>query len=129
MRAVREALANLGYAMERYHQESFHAPAPEAELVPADVVPDGHADAVVAFAASGVSVTCLQTDTILRAARSAGLVIPTGCTMGLCGTCKIRKTAGRVHMVHNGGITEEDIADDYVLACCSRPIGHVTVDF
>lgn len=128
MRAVREALADLGYDMEHYHQESFHAPLPETEAVPTDVVPDGNADAVIEFAASGVTASCLQTDTILAAARAAGLAIPSGCTMGLCGTCKIRKTAGQVHMVHNGGITEEDIADNYILACCSNPIGRVTVD-
>ena len=54
---------------------------------------------------------------------SAGALIPSGCTFGVCGTCKVRKTAGEVHMVHNGGITEEDIAAGYVLACCSKPIG------
>ena len=42
--------------------------------------------------------------------RSAGLNIPSGCTFGLCGTCKIRKVAGEVHMVHNGGISDDDIA-------------------
>ena len=78
--------------------------------------------------ASGVTAKCTETDTILLAARAAGLVIPSGCTMGICGTCKVRKLDGQVHMVHNGGITEEDIADDYILACCSNPIGHVTVE-
>jgi hypothetical protein len=36
-------------------------------------------------------------------------VIPSGCTFGVCGTCKVRKTAGEVHMVHNGGISQDDI--------------------
>jgi stachydrine N-demethylase, reductase component len=128
MQGVREALTGLGYDMERYHQESFHAPLREAELVPEDVVPDESAGAVVEFATSGVSAKCTETDTILLAARAAGLVIPSGCTMGICGTCKVRKLDGQVHMVHNGGITEEDIADNYILACCSNPIGHVTVE-
>lgn len=128
MQAVREALAGLGYDMDRYHQESFHAPLPETEVVPEDQFPDETSDAVVEFTSSGITAKCAETDTILAAARAAGLVIPSGCTMGICGTCKVRKTEGWVHMVHNGGITDEDIADGYILACCSNPIGRVTVE-
>lgn len=128
MQAVREALNGLGYDMERYHQESFHAPMPEAENIPEDVVPLDESDAEIVFALSGVTARCAQTDTVLAAARAAGLVIPSGCAMGICGTCRVRKTEGQVHMVHNGGITDEDVADGYILACCSRPIGHVTVE-
>ncbi|MBV2143589.1 hybrid-cluster NAD(P)-dependent oxidoreductase [Falsochrobactrum sp. TDYN1] len=128
MQAVREALIGLGYDMERYHQESFHAPLPETELVPDDVTPDEESRAEIEFTLSGVSMACAETDTILAAARAAGLMIPSGCTMGICGTCKIHKTEGQVHMVHNGGITDEDIEDGYILACCSHPLGHVKVE-
>jgi len=128
MRAVREALAGLGYDMDRYHQESFHAPVAEAEVVPDDVVPQDDNTAEVHFALSGVTAKCSETDTVLAVARSAGLVIPSGCTMGICGTCKVLKTDGQVHMLHNGGITDEDIEEGYILACCSNPIGPVSVE-
>ena len=128
MTAVREALAGLGYDMARYHQESFTAPLLQTEDVPEDVTPDEAITAQIEFAASGVTHDCAQTDTVLAAARAAGLNIASGCTFGVCGTCKIRKTAGEVHMVHNGGITEEDIEDGWILACCSNPIGRVSVD-
>ncbi|MBR9821817.1 MAG: hybrid-cluster NAD(P)-dependent oxidoreductase [Rhodobacteraceae bacterium] len=130
MQAVREALQGLGYDMENYHQESFQAPTPEHAEDPAegDVVPDEDTKAQIRFAASDVTATCAETDTVLAAARSAGLNIPSGCTFGVCGTCKIRKTRGEVHMVHNGGITEDDIAAGYILACCSHPIGEVEVE-
>ena len=128
MRAVREALAGLGYDMSRYHQESFQAEPPDAENVPEDVVPNEQSVAEIQFARSGIAAKCSETQTILAAAKAAGLVIPSGCSMGICGTCKIRKTEGQVHMVHNGGITDEDIAEGYILACCSKPIGRVKVD-
>jgi len=128
MQAVREALAGLGFDMEHYHQESFHAVPAEAEDVPEDVTLDEDAKAQVEFAASGVSTECSETETILGAARAAGIVIPSGCTFGVCGTCRIRKLEGEVHMVHNGGITQEDIDDGYVLACCSNPIGRVKLE-
>lgn len=128
MRAVREALEGLGYDMRRYHQESFEAEPAAAEDVPADLFPTAEKQAEIVFAVSGVSTTCAQTDTILQAAKSARVFIPSGCTMGICGTCKVRKMEGDVHMVHNGGITDDDITAGYVLACCSRPLGRVTIE-
>ena len=130
MQAVREALQGLGYDMDRYHQESFHAPTETEANVPEldDVVPDEDTRAEVTFAASGVMAKVAETDTILAAAKANGLNIPSGCTFGVCGTCKIRKTSGDVHMVHNGGISEDDIAEGYILACCSNPIGKVSLD-
>lgn len=130
MQAVREALQGLGYDMDRYHQESFHAPAETAADVPEidDVVPDDDTRAEVTFATSGVTVKVAETETILAAAKANGLNIPSGCTFGVCGTCKVKKTSGDVHMVHNGGISEDDIAEGYILACCSNPIGKVAVE-
>ena len=130
MQAVREALAGLGFDMERYHQESFQPSlaAEAADPAEGDVIPDEANAAEVAFTRSGVTQRCAETDTILATARTAGLNIPSGCTFGVCGTCKIKKLSGQVHMVHNGGITDDDIAAGYVLACCSHPIGKVEVE-
>lgn len=130
MQAVRDALTGLGYDMDRYHQESFGAPIATEADVPEldDVVPDAELMAKLVFAASDKEATCTQNDTVLAVTRTAGLNIPSGCTFGVCGTCKIKKLAGEVHMVHNGGISEDDIEDGYILACCSYPMGSVTVD-
>jgi stachydrine N-demethylase, reductase component len=130
MQMVREALNALGYDMDRYRQESFAAPAATAEEVPEfdDVVPQEAETAEIAFARSGTRVDCHETDTILGVSRAHGLRIPFGCTFGVCGTCKVRKLAGQVHMVHNGGISDEDVEAGYILACCSHPLGSVEVD-
>ncbi|MCZ4291613.1 hybrid-cluster NAD(P)-dependent oxidoreductase [Hoeflea alexandrii] len=130
MRAVSEYLANLGFDMDRYHQESFQAPAmTEAEARPPEIeMPDAGAVARIRFSASDVEIECAETDTVLAAAKAAGLNIPSGCTFGLCGTCKVKKQAGEVLMVHNGGISEEDIEEGYILACCSNPVGTVEID-
>lgn len=130
MQAVRDMLHALGYDMERYHQESFQAAvetkADEPEID--DVVPDAAAEAEISFARSGKKTVCKETETVLAAARASGVAIPSGCTFGVCGTCKIKKLAGEVHMVHSGGISDEDVEEGYILACCSHPIGAVEVD-
>lgn len=130
MQGVREMLAALGYDMARYHQESFAAPVHDESEAPqlADAAPQEGATALISFASSGITAACAQTDTVLAVAKASGLNIPSGCNFGLCGTCKIRKTAGEVLMVHNGGISDEDIAEGYILACCSKPLGDVAVE-
>lgn len=130
MQAVRDMLVALGYDMEHYHQESFGAPVRSVADAPVldDVVPDEAAGAEIIFAASGINAKCAETDTVLAVAKANGLNIPSGCTFGLCGTCKIKKNSGEVHMVHNGGISDEDIEEGYILACCSHPIGAVSVE-
>ena len=129
MQAVRDMLIALGFDMENYHQESFalavetEADAPELD----DFVPDEGKCAEIVFADSGVTATCNESDTVLVAAKAAGLNIPNGCDFGVCGTCRIQKLSGEVHMVHNGGISADDIDDGFILACCSTPIGRVEV--
>ncbi|MGB0904163.1 MAG: flavin reductase family protein, partial [Mangrovicoccus sp.] len=133
MQSVREALFGLGFDMDHYHQESFQAPQqPSAELIETveidDDLPEETEMVEVAFDISGVKQTVPQTETVLAAARSAGVAIASGCNFGVCGTCKIKKISGDVHMVHNGGITEDEIEEGYILACCSQPMGNVTLD-
>ena len=130
MQAVRDMLIALGFDMDHYHQESFGAPIKTEADAPVieDVVPEEGAKAQITFTASGVTAACAETDTVLAVAKRSGLNIPSGCTFGLCGTCRIRKVSGEVHMVHNGGISDEDIEEGYILACCSHPMGKIEVE-
>ena len=122
-------LVALGFDMDHYHQESFGAPIKTEADAPVieDVAREEGAKAQITFADSGVTAPCAETDTVLAVAKRSGLNIPSGCTFGLCGTCKIRKLSGEVHMVHNGGISDEDIDEGFILACCSHPLGKVEV--
>lgn len=131
MQAVRDILHAAGYDMNRYHEEPFDMPVrtesdrPEYE----DVMLDEAVGAHVRFARSEREAGCQQTDTLLQVAKGMGLHIPSGCQFGVCGTCKVKKVSGDVHMVHNGGITDEEVEEGYVLACCSNPLGEVVIDY
>ncbi|MFN3938146.1 MAG: 2Fe-2S iron-sulfur cluster-binding protein [Gemmobacter sp.] len=130
MQGVREMLAAMGHDMARYHQESFAAPvrsAAEAPMLP-PAGPAADTGAELRFARAGRAVPCRAEETVLAVARRAGLNIPSGCTFGLCGTCKVQKLSGDVHMVHNGGITEDEIARGLILACCAHPLGPVEIE-
>ncbi len=123
MAAVRELLATAGVDPARCHEESFDlgdtAPAAARAAGP------GHA---VAFRRSGRTVDCAPGETILAAARRAGLTPPSMCTQGFCGTCKTDLLGGDVDMQHAGGIRPREIDRGRILLCCSTPLGDVEVD-
>ncbi|MBF6474623.1 MULTISPECIES: 2Fe-2S iron-sulfur cluster-binding protein [Nocardia] len=60
-------------------------------------------------------------ETVLEAAKRAGLNPPFACEEGNCGTCMARLVEGRVEMRVNDALTDEDVADGYVLTCQSVP--------
>lgn len=123
MDAARRLAGDLGVAATRWHEESFGAtPAPVP--VPAPIVAAA-ADAAgegmrVVFTRSGRKAALVAGQTILEAAEGCGLRIPTACRQGLCGTCLVRKLSGAVRMEHNGGIADDEIAEGWILACCSQ---------
>ncbi len=131
MKAVSTIVRAEGFDMGHYHQESFgaksiaeavHRQAPELSL-------DGTAAGlVINFLGSKELVACVPGQTILETARTAGVRIPAACESGICGTCKVLKRAGDVDMRHNGGISPQEIAGGYVLACCSRPLSPLEIE-
>ena len=126
MRAVRDILNAAGFDMDHYHEESFSAPViEETEATYDDFIPDESIDVNIKFLSSGHTIKSSQAITLLETSLEAGLNIPSACQFGVCGTCKVKKVSGEVHMVHNGGISDKEIDDGYVLACCSKPMSNV----
>ena len=145
MAGVRAMLADLGFDMSGYHEESFSfekLPVDEVVAVldaqgePAepDAAPAALVDAPAAptysieFARSGRIFTCRADEKILDAAYVAGLAPASSCGQGLCGTCKSTMVSGSVDMQHQGGIRPREIAQNKVLICCSTPTSDVVID-
>jgi ferredoxin-NADP reductase len=139
MKAVRTLLQHAGFDMDHYHEESFGA-------TPVEIIEDVEQLAqeaselaeelertedrlTISFLESDLQVDIMPGETLHSAAAQVGLHIPKACGMGICGTCKVKVTKGEVAMEHNGGITDEDVAEGYVLSCCSVPSGNVEVAF
>lgn len=77
---------------------------------------------------AGTECACEPGQTLLQTARRANVRILSVCEMGLCGTCKVMKLSGKVAIEHNGGITDEEIQEGYVLACYSKPTSTVVIE-
>lgn len=59
---------------------------------------------------------------ILDNVRAAGLPAPFACKGGVCATCRAKVTAGEVQMKVNYGLSEQEIAEGYVLTCQATPV-------
>jgi ferredoxin len=67
------------------------------------------------------SVPRVPNETLLESARRAGLTPPFSCEAGNCGTCMGRLTDGNATMRVNDALTDDEIADGYVLTCQAIP--------
>lgn len=128
MQAVREILHTSGFNMAHYHEESFQtAPLPNSSPTSTETIPVLGSAVLVNFEVSGKSISAHQNMTVLQASLNAGLNIPSACHRGLCGTCKVKNLSGEVDMQHSGGISNKDIEEGYILACCSKPLSDLII--
>jgi ferredoxin len=68
-----------------------------------------------------VEVTRVPGETLLEAARRAGLSPPFSCEAGNCATCMAKLTEGKVTMRVNDVLEADEIADGYILTCQGVP--------
>jgi ferredoxin-NADP reductase len=83
------------------------------------------ADGTVRFLRSGVAAP-IAAGTLLEQAEAAGLTPEFGCRMGICRTCKCRKSAGTVRNLLTGELSGEE--DEDIQLCISAPEGDVALD-
>ena len=132
MDAAEGILLDRNVPKERIHIERFTADRPagavaqeiaqlqtQAEGVTVAVTLDGRTRRVPFTAGN-----------ILDSARAAGLPAPFACKAGVCATCRAKVIKGKVEMAARYGLTDEEVADGYVLTCQSVPLGDgVAVDY
>ena len=141
MAAVRIMLHELGVLGSRVHEESFvFATTPADRLARKGQVAEAEGASALAcgasvaakfgidFTTSGKHVDCDPETTVLDAAVEAGMVFPSSCEEGMCGTCKSVLVSGEVEMNHAGGIRPKEIAAGKFLPCCSTPLSDLVVE-
>lgn len=82
---------------------------------------------------SGVELDLEGSDTILDAAEAAGVLMPSGCRMGICMGCVLPMREGAVRDLRNGEVTrvvpgETDPGGVPIQTCISAPAGACRID-
>jgi ferredoxin-NADP reductase len=121
MQGVCESLASAGVPRDRVHTERFAYASAATTRIP------DHA-AELRFAKSGRRVTARAGQTLLQAGLEAGIDLPSSCTMGGCGACKVRKLEGSVVMSEPNCLSEAEREAGWVLACCAYADTNVVLE-
>jgi ferredoxin-NADP reductase len=132
MAAVRGMLAEAGFDMARYHEESFTFESPAAQAATAAPAPaeagPGARSFEITLKSRGERFECGAEETVLKAAQRAGIRWPFSCASGVCGTCRTRKLAGEIEMNQGGGLRPREVAQGWMLPCCSKPLSDLELD-
>ena len=125
--AVKQMLDELEVPKENVRTEIFTAnpPAPKA----APLAPEEAGNAAVArFARSKKTAVMPPDKTILEASEDVGVNIDYSCLVGTCGICKTKLLSGKVTMEVEEALTDEDKANNIILACQAKATEDVAVD-
>lgn len=135
---VSESLEKLGVDKKRIHIELFTTPvvgdakkAPETAAPQEPATLEGMAKVKIILDGRETEIEVpAKGATILDTAEEAGLDVPYACKGAVCCTCKARIVEGKVKMDMNYALTDEEVADGYVLTCQSHPLTpRVIVDY
>ena len=118
MLGIAAALKAAGLGDDQIHYELFSAPQQGRLAAPAPI-PEAAKPARLQITLDGATqaVDVQPGQSVLEAARSAGLDAPYSCQAGVCSTCKARVTAGAAEMRANHALEDDQVADGYVLTC------------
>ncbi len=85
---------------------------------------------VVTVAGAGRSFEVARRETLLEGARRAGVALPFDCTVGTCGSCRLKLVAGKVRPILDFAYTlsAAELDAGYVLACQSRVRSDLTIE-
>ena len=123
MTLVESTLIAAGMPRERVHIERFEASGNDAvpvEPAEGDVIP---AEITIHFEGKTHKVPYQKGQTILTAARAAGLNPLSSCEEGFCASCAAKRIKGKVILAKNDIYTPDDLANDWILTCQGHCFG------
>ncbi|HET9409296.1 MAG TPA: iron-sulfur cluster-binding domain-containing protein [Candidatus Sulfotelmatobacter sp.] len=123
MELARNLLKEKGVDPARILQESFGG---GVSIQPSATASTGSLE--IKFDRSALAFRISPDETLLQSSEKNGVLIPSGCRQGVCGTCRTRLVSGQVQMESEEALTAELKAQGFVLPCVSRPLADVVLD-
>lgn len=127
MRMITITLLSTGVSTASIRKEEFVIITPALQVQPPDI---SIRQVKLVLNQEQYQFNSVYPQTILQAAKQAGIELPYSCETGRCGTCAALCTHGDVWMKYNEVLTESDLKKRIVLTCTGYPVnGNVELDF
>ncbi|WP_209330412.1 ferredoxin--NADP reductase [Lunatimonas salinarum] len=121
MELATETLQNLGIGKEQVLSENFYkAPETQNESQVLESAPL-HKQVTIVLEGETYTYEVAPGKTILEAGLDENIDMPYSCQSGLCTACRGRLISGEVSMIEDAGLSENEIAQGYILCCSSKP--------
>ncbi|MCA9129737.1 MAG: ferric reductase-like transmembrane domain-containing protein, partial [Planctomycetales bacterium] len=124
MDATCDMLRDTGVPTEWIFTEAFLSPGKDGSNA-VDEANEAETDppiqSTILFEKSQVATDCESDTTVLEAAESVGVMIEFECRAGICGQCKVKCLAGKVHMASHDALSMVEKSQGLILACQAVP--------
>ncbi len=127
MDTIIDQLTLMNFPHNAIHKESYVTASTKAatheqkEASPVDQVIESR-EVTILLNGEEFKITVEPGNYILETALDADLNMPFSCQSGLCTACRGKLISGKVKMDDPDGLSEEEIAEGYVLTCVSHPV-------
>ncbi len=120
MRMVSITLLEHGVPLQHIKKENFTPFRMALKTLP----PDTHPHAItIQMHHTSYQLQSQYPQTILMAAKKAGIQLPYSCESGRCGSCAATCVSGKVWMSYNEVLMDDEIEKGRVLTCVGYPVG------
>ncbi|ALJ01043.1 ferredoxin--NADP reductase [Rufibacter tibetensis] len=112
-------LREVGVPAQNIRQETFSTSKIQVKVTPPDTQPH---KVVAQFKGELYLFQVQYPDTILQAAKKAGVNLPYSCEAGRCGSCAATCLEGKVWMSYNEVLTDREVDRGLILTCVGYPV-------
>lgn len=118
MENVFEALKELNVSKNQIHREVYTTKVVEDDESSEDI----SREVTIILEGKKHKITVNPDESILEKALAEGLEVPNSCQYGSCGTCKAKLLSGKLKLVDQSVLTEEEVNQGYCLTCVGYPL-------
>jgi ferredoxin-NADP reductase len=120
MRMVRLTLSFMGVEENKTRRENFVI---ETVAIPKTSVNYPPGRVKIHFGGGLHDITVGENQSILQAALQNNIQLPYSCRVGSCSTCSAICKSGKVVMSVNEVLTDDDLAEGWIVTCTGHPVG------
>ncbi|MGE5400009.1 MAG: 2Fe-2S iron-sulfur cluster-binding protein [Ignavibacteriales bacterium] len=125
---ILSALAAEGIDPVKIHTEYFAITIKENEDVEESEIKERKV--TIIFGGQEHVVTVKPEDSILESALAQGVELPNSCRIGQCSSCRAKLISGKINLVEQTALTQEEIAQGYCLTCVGFPLSDdIVIDY